>query len=116
MARKGCDGLDEINAGIRLEEISSCTGLEQLLNELFVVVHCENQDLRLWQAQADLARHFQAVHQWQRIVEDANIRLRRDGLGDSILSVARFSDDLPIRLALQNLQKAKPHDFMIVGD
>ena len=102
--------------GVRLEQIAPRSGLQQLLHQHLVVVHGEDQDLRLRNARADLACHLQAVHQRERVVDDANIGFRLDRHRDSFLAVARLGDNLPVRLRFQNLPKAEPHDLMVVGN
>ena len=49
------------------------------------MVNIEN--FRPMQPRADLTRNLYAVHEWQRVIDDGNIRLCLDGLQHRLFSV-----------------------------
>ena len=116
MGRKRLHGFHHIATGVRLEQIAACTSLEKLPNEAFVVMHGEDENFRSRQSLANSFGHFDATQQWQRVVDDGDIRCRLDSFGDCLTTIGGFSNDFPVGLCFQDPPEAEADYCMVVGN
>ena len=107
---------DEILLGIGLEQIGAGSGREQFADQSVAVVHGEDQDLRLGEPGTELPRCLDTVHQRQRIVDDGDVGLGLDRLGNRVLAVLGLGHDLPSRVRLEDRTQARAHYFVVVGN
>src|SRR5262249_45968814 len=94
--------LDDVPVGAGLEDVARCSGLERLEEELFVVVHRENEHAQLGLAASTPANGLQAGQARQADVEDPELDVLAERTLDRLRSVRRFGDDLEIGLALHH--------------
>jgi hypothetical protein len=79
-------------------------------------VHRQQEHRRDRRLRLDLARGLDAGHARHRDVEDGDVGLRGDRLGDGVDAVLGLGDDLHVVLAVDQHADAGAHDAMVVGD
>src|SRR5436190_3673165 len=114
-AHRGAAGLDEVLVSRRLEHVAGRTGLQRLVQVLLVVVHRQNQHLRLGSTAAQLASGLQPGHARHSHVEDRQVDIAVDQALERLRAVAGFVDDLQVGLGVQHHAQPAPDHRVVVG-
>src|SRR6186713_1973478 len=61
MSGNGLDGPDQVMVCIGLQEITTRSRCEELVDQHFAVMHCEDENFSRWKTPVELARHFDAI-------------------------------------------------------
>ena len=116
MSGNGLDGLDQVMVCIGLQEITTRTGFEELIDQHLGVMHREDENFSGCKTTVELARHFDAIDYWKGVVDDGNVRPRFDRSSDCLLTIRSLSNDLPIRLGFEDAADPQADDLVIVGN
>lgn len=71
MGGNGLDGPDQVIGCIGLQEITTRSRCEELIDQHFAVMHCEDENFSGCKTTVELARHFDAIDYWKGVIMTA---------------------------------------------
>ena len=110
------DRLDQLVDIAPLLEIAQNTAFQHLGNEPLVGVHGEGQNLDGGILGEDLPGRLDAVELGEADIHDHQVGLELEHLAHRGAAVARFSDDLELRMLLQKRAEPVQQHLMIVHE
>ena len=111
---KRLNGGHQFLPGVGFQDAAACAGTDQLVDHRFVAVHGQDENFRFRQLLQDLPRGLEAGRGRHAIVKDRYVGHRLQGLLDGRLTVTDLGNDLPARVALDDLAKSGADDLMII--
>ncbi len=116
MSGNGLDGPDQVIGCIGLQEITTRSRCEELIDQHLGIMHREDENFSGCKTPVELACHLDAVDQWKGVVDDGNVGPRFHRSSDCLLAIRSLSNDLPIWLGVEDAAEPQADDLMIVGN
>ena len=76
----------------------------------------ENQNFGVWKAGTYLARRFDSIDHRQRVIDDCDVGLVAERLGDGVLAIFSLRDDLLPLPRFEDRAQAQADHFVVVRD
>ena len=107
---------NEIFVSFRFHHIGARTRFQHLSYQNLAVVDGEDQGFGVRKAGAYLSCCFDAVEQRQRVIDDRDVGLAIERLGDRVFSVVSFATTAPPSCASRITLRPERNYFMVVRD
>ena len=110
------DRRDDLDVGGLLQDVAACAGRERLADVARVVLHREDEDLRLGALVEQRRDRVEAVSVGHDDVHQDHVGLQGARLEDRLSSRARLADRLDVGLLLEQEPDSRADDRVVVDD
>ena len=112
----GPDGRQQFSIGRLLEHVTSRAQSKSLAHIGRILVHSENEHVRLRGGLFQPGEHCQAIYIWHPQIQQDDVWLQGSGLFNRFTPIARLTDDLHVGLGAQQHPQPCPQYGMVIGE